>query len=112
MKTEDHVAQFRKAAIDKGDFAEPTQDQALHAAMSEAFQALQHSDEGRNAFEVLLADESLHVRTWVAAQLLFLGRTEKARAILEDVASGRGLVAMNARVTLSEYDAGRLGSPL
>lgn len=112
MKTQDQVEKFRKAAIDKGDFAEPAADHARYGEMSEAFRALQHTQAGREAFESLLADPSLHVRTWVAAQLLYSESNLAARSILEDIARGAGMLAMNARVTLAEYDAGRLGSPL
>jgi hypothetical protein len=112
MSIQDHVAKFRKAAIDKGDFAESKADHAFHTEMSEAFRALQLTKAGGDAFEALLGDPSLHVRTWVAAQILYSGGNVTARSILEGVARCGGILAMSARVTLAEYDAGRLGSPL
>ena len=65
---------------------------------------------GRAAFAALLDDESPHVRSWVAAQLL---SENDARAIpvAEQLASEPGLLGFNAQVTLDEYNAGRLRSP-
>lgn len=106
------IERFRAAAMAKGDFAEGPSDAAHHAEMSSAFRELvRRGDRGNLALERLLDDDSTHVRLWAAAQLLFLGFSD-ARPVLERIAAGHGLTAMNAQVTLEQFDAGKLGSPL
>ena len=106
------VDRFRSAAIAKGDFASAARDGRLHQQMSDAYRSLVAAgDQGQVAFTELLSDPSPHVRSWAAAQLLFTGNA-LARPVLETLAAQAGLVGLSARVTLSEYDAGRLGSPL
>ena len=65
---------------------------------------------GRAAFAALLDDESPHVRSWVAAQLLS-ENDARAISVAEQLASEPGLVGFSAQVTLDEYSAGRLPSP-
>lgn len=105
------IERFRAAATAKGDLAGPS-DAAHYAEMSSAFRELvKRGDRGNLAFERLLEDESIHVRLWAAAQLLFLGFTD-ARPVLERIASERTPTATSARLTLEQFDSGRLGSPL
>ena len=106
------IERFRAAAIAKGDFADGPSDAVHYAEMSSAFRELvKRGDRGNLAFERLLEDDSVHVRLWAAAQLLFLGFSD-ARPVLERIAGGHGLTAMNAQVTLEQFDACKLGSPL
>lgn len=104
--------QFRSAAIEKGDFAEDAaRDHALHESMREAWDALERrGSEGRAAFCSLLADESHHVRSWAAAQLLALGNAE-AIPVLEAEAAESGLRGFSAKMVLQEWKAGRLKPP-
>jgi hypothetical protein len=106
------VDRFRSAAIAKGDFASRAHDAEFHKQMSDAYRLLvAEGDHGQAAFTELLSDSSPHVRSWVAAQLLFTGNV-LARPVLETLAAQAGLVGLSARVVLREYDMGRLGSPL
>lgn len=106
------IERFRAAATAKGDFSDGPSDAVQYAEMSSAFRELvKRGGRGNLAFERLLEDESIHVRLWAAAQLLFLGFSD-ARPVLERIASDRGLAATSARMTLEQFDAGRLGSPL
>jgi hypothetical protein len=106
------VEAFRSAAIEKGDVAKSTrQDHALHARLATAHDALfGRGAAGVAAFEALLTDESPHVRSWVAAELLVRGRPQ-ARPVLQALSESHGLIAFSARMTLQEHDAGRLRSP-
>lgn len=106
------IERFRASATAKGDSADGPSDALHYAEMSSAFRELvKRGDRGNLAFEGLHEDESIHVRFWAAAQLLFL-RFADARPVLERIASERGLIAASARMTLEQFDAGRLGSPL
>lgn len=107
------TAEFRRAAIEKGDFADPARrDHALHAAMSAAWRELEsNSDAGRRAFRSLLLDESPQVRIWVAAQLLALGDESGVHA-LEDAAASDELLGLSAKTVLREWRKGRLRPPL
>jgi hypothetical protein len=112
MDVADLVNRFRSAAIAKGDFASGARDAELHQQMSDAYRSLvAEGDHGIVAFTELLSDPSPHVRSWVAAQLLFTGNAS-ARPVLEALAAQAGLVGFSAKTTLREYDAGRLGAPL
>lgn len=106
------IERFRAAAMAKGDFADGPNDAANYAEMSSTCRELvRRGDRGNLALESLLEDDSVHVRLCAGAQLLFLGFTG-ARAALERIAAGHGLPATSARMTLEQFDAGRLGSPL
>jgi hypothetical protein len=89
--------EFRAAAISKAAFAEPSRDEELHRIMSSALSFLQsQSESGREAFHRLLADESAHVRIWVAAQLLVEG-DERALPVLRELVAGFGLAGFRGR---------------
>ena len=113
MRIEEAIRQFRRAAIEKADFARPaSRDHALHAAMASAWLVLEdHGVAGRDAFASLLWDESVHVRGWAAAQLLALG-DERAVPSLEADSEATGLPGLSAKTVLQEWRAGRLKPPL
>jgi hypothetical protein len=59
------------------------EDHRLHGQMTRAFRALEaRGADGQAAFRSLLLDESPHVRSWVAAQMLSQGESS-ARFVLE-----------------------------
>jgi len=101
-----------RAAIEKGDFAEPTgRDSALHASMAQAWRELErHGEAGLEAFRLLLSDESPSVRSWVAPQLLCLG-DESGFPVLEELVANGGMLGFSAEAVLREWRAGRLQSP-
>jgi hypothetical protein len=73
---------------------------------SEAFRALRsHGDRGRKALMVLLDHEHADVRVTAAAFLLRYCH-ERARAVLEKEAAGRGLVAFGAGQALQRWEDG------
>jgi len=107
------IQSFRDAAIEKGEFhPDSKRDAKLHNTMARAFAGLRgYGDEGQNAFRKLLSNDSDAVVGWVAAQLLYEHNLPEARNALKRIASGDGLLAFDAEITLEEYDKGRLGSP-
>ena len=109
---EEAIDRFRRAAIEKGDFASPPKrDHALARQMHKARRALRNEGElGESAFRSLLMDESPHVRLWVSAELLAAG-DEGAKSVLEELARHEGLLGFNATATLKEFNAGRLRPP-
>lgn len=74
-----------------------------------AFAALQklfsHGDAGRDALAALFNHPSMDVRT-AAASVLLRHRTAQAKAILEEAAQGKGLVAFGASETLKRWEEG------
>jgi len=106
------LAEFRNAAIEKADFAKPARrDSDLHDRMKNALIRLREAgDSGDAAFRRLLEDESPHVRSWVAAELLSRGELT-AVAVLERLSREPGSIGFDARTTLNEHEAGRLRSP-
>jgi hypothetical protein len=100
--------------MEKGDFVTPARkDHRLHRQMQKAWRFLAEQGEaGKNAFAGLLTDESVHVRTWVAAQLLSEGN-ERAVRVLEKIAQedSSGLTGFAAETTLKEWKRGRLSPP-
>lgn len=62
-------------------------------------------DAGRDALATLFAHPSMDVRTAVAS-LLLRHRTTEAKAILEEAAKGKGLVAFGASETLKRWEEG------
>ena len=113
MPIPDAIDRFRRAAIEKGNYASSTaEDHALRQAMSESWRNLEcHGAAGREAFGALMADESRHVRAWAAAQLLSLGE-ERAVGVLEADASAGGVSGLGSAMVLREWKAGRLKPPL
>jgi hypothetical protein len=99
------------AATEKRDFATPkSRDHALFDTIKEAIAGLLALGEpGLTELNRLLDHESPHVRLWVGTQLLIDG-SSKAKDVLEVVASGTDLVAFGARMTLDQFDNGRLTS--
>ena len=113
MTLDEAVERFRRAAIAKGDLAEPpSRDHALHDEMAQAWQALEAiGPAGREAFRSMLTDDSPHVRGWVAAQLLALG-DDSGVPILEAEAASGGLRGFESEMVLEEWRSGRLKPPL
>lgn len=113
MSVREAIRKFRRAAIEKGDFAQPaSRDHALHDEMAQAWQALERlGDEGREAFKALLSDESVHVRTWVASQLLALGDASGIPVLEADASSG-GIPGLDSELVLQEWRRGQLKPPL
>jgi len=71
-----------------------------------AFEELRaRGNKGREALSVLLKHPRVDVRTTAAAFLLRY-RTAEARAVLEEVAKGEGLVAFGAQQTLKGWEEG------
>ncbi len=85
-------------------------DAALYSRMRDAYRALAHTAGGLSAFRDLLDHQSVHVRLWVAAQLLAAGDAA-AKPALEAIATSSGLTAMAAQTTLSEFANGTLQPP-
>jgi hypothetical protein len=112
LTVDDLIAAFRSAAIAKGDFAGTASlDHKFHNQMSSALRQLRRLGEpGEIAFRGLLNDNSPHVKSWVAAELLARG-DQDAHAVLAAISREPGPVGLSASMTLREYDAGRLGSP-
>ncbi len=106
------IAKFREAAIEKGDFATPAErDHRLYDEMRTAALAIEQFDgAGREAFRALLNDESVHVRSWVAATLLVEGDIE-ARETLVRISKLEGIMGFNAEMTLKEFDRGNMQPP-
>ncbi len=111
MTIAEATAEFRAAASAKGDFrVDSAEDHALHGQMARAFHFLHaQGAEGRAAFAALLDDESLHVRSWVSAQLLSEGDA-RAVPVAQQLASESGLLGFTAQITLEQFHAGRLRS--
>ncbi len=112
MSITEATAEFRAAALAKGDFrSDSAEDHVLHERMAQAFRFLYgQGAEGRSAFAALLDDASPHVRSWVSAQLFSEGDA-RAVPVAEQLASESGLVGFCAQITLEEFRAGRLRSP-
>jgi hypothetical protein len=107
------VDAFRQAAIEKGDFATPAKrDHQLYDAMRNSYVELKSMGRtGDDALTLLLDDDSVHVRTWIAAALLVDGNI-RARQVLESIANGsRGATRLDAQMVLEEFDKGTLKSP-
>jgi len=65
------------------------------------------SDDGQRTFQTLLDHADPSVRTW-AAFFLLASLPDRALAVLGDIGSEQGLIALGARTTASEWRAGRL----
>lgn len=79
--------------------------------LQEARKAVAQSDDGRRFVAALMKDERVTVKLWSASHALHWPEfSEVARRELESIAAERrnGLNRLNAEMTLSEFDAGRL----
>jgi hypothetical protein len=89
----------------------PRLDQQFHQVMSESYGILaSESSRGLEAFKRLLTDESPHVRSWVAADLLARGDVA-ALPVLQELACLSGFVGFAARRTIQAFEGGGLQSP-
>ena len=66
--------------------------------------------QGIQALIGLLEHESPHVRGWVSAELLSSG-TKVAIPVLENLSKAEGLLGTTAKISLQQYEAGKLESP-
>src|SRR5258708_20801592 len=97
------ISDFRNAAIEKGDFAYGRRDAQLYEVMRRSYLTLKKSGkEGSDAFAILLGDNSVLVRGWVAAALLVEGNSQ-AHGVLEAIARDESSPSFDARVTLDEF---------
>ena len=80
-----------------------------HDEMHRAYKVLRSTDAGRQAILTLIRDPSPNVRCWAAAHSLAWAEFE-ARQALEELVASDGRCAFTARMTLREFDAGRLSS--
>jgi hypothetical protein len=112
MTIAEAIQEFRTAADSKADGVSPaSKDRALHARMARALGCLSlHGSDGLVAFSALLHDQSPHVRSWVAAELLAAG-DRSAVPIMEQLAAEPGIRGFTAATTLKEFHAGRLQLP-
>lgn len=111
MSVNELIQKFREAAIAKGDGASVL-DAEYHSAMSSAMKELiKRGDRGNISFEKLALDESIYVRLWAASQLLYFGNLGM-KQILEEIAKNHEIIGLTAELTLKEFEAGRLQSPL
>jgi hypothetical protein len=112
MDQEEAITRFRAAAIAKGDFAQrAARDHQFYRQMVEAWRFLyEEAPKGREAFRALLADDSAHVRCWIAGQLLSEGDANAA-PVLEAIVRAGGPLGFDAEMTLEQWRKGRLGSP-
>jgi hypothetical protein len=90
-------------AIFRGDAKSGNKHAERYIAAFEKLRA--HGDEGREALAILLKHSSVDVRTMAAAYLLRY-RTTEARAVLEEAARGRGLIAFECQYTLKGWEEG------
>jgi ribosomal protein S17E len=105
------IQEFRNAAIEKGDFAEAKRDHQLYEIIQNSFHQLKDLGEpGKKALENLLDDESVFVRNWIASYLIIVGNPQ-ARKVLEEISKVSGITGFTAKMTLQEFDAGRLKLP-
>lgn len=78
--------------------------------MQELHLRLRESQAGRDGITELIHDDNLTVRAWSAVNALAWA-PEIARAELQrQVERGEGFVAFEAKITLREFDAGRLNT--
>ena len=97
---------YRKFAAETGA-RDPEIANAAHDKMHRAYKLLRESEAGRAAIFALTTDPDPHVRCWSAAHSL-VWQPEHARAVLEKLVIDDGVCSFTARMTLREFDAGRL----
>jgi hypothetical protein len=97
---------YRQAAEITGDADVAVANQA-HDELHEAYKLLSSTPQGREAIQRLMIDQNPRVQCWAAAHSLFWV-PDTARSVLEALASGDDFLAFEAKITLREFDAGRL----
>lgn len=108
------VEEFRATLLDMhecrtSDGGDPRRWNHLVDKVQSVHLRLREVEEGRDAIAALMEDDCLTVRQWAAANALAWA-PGAARAELERQAASAGLYAFEARVTLREFDAGRLNT--
>lgn len=101
------AADYRKAAAMAGNIENSAQQRKWADRIHTAYRLLKESEDGRQAIATLMFDEDETVRLWAAGHSLQWDPVV-ARQVLEKLTLVKGLVAVSAKWTLREFDAGRL----
>ena len=108
----DLVGVYRSALVEMNDIRLAEDRGAKHwnrcvHRVQRAQLGLRETDEGRNAISMLIEDPVPTVALWAASHALFWSEP-RARRHLESVATHGGAGSLEAKMTLREFDAGRL----
>ena len=103
---QENLAAYREGAAGTAN-PKPKQANKSHDQMHVRYKVLRDSQEGREAIMSLLSDDDAHVRCWAAAHSLEWA-PELARRVLESVRDSEGPCSFDAKMTLQEFDKGRL----
>jgi hypothetical protein len=101
------IERYRQHAIGTGSISNPRKCNRHAADLHACYKTLRQSEEGRNSIAYLMFDYEPSVRCWAAAHSL-LWRPDTARHVLERLRDSQGPFALDAEMTLEEYDKGRL----
>ncbi len=64
---------------------------------------------GSKAFVALMDHEDVGVRCWAASDCLFIpGQEKKARAVIDEIARGAGMIGVSAAMILDVWNKGEL----
>jgi hypothetical protein len=106
MTNEELVAEFAECVAAQSREADPEIGNEYARRYVRAFEALRAvGDTGRDALAALFVDPRPKVRV-MAASFLLRHSSEKARRVLEEVAAGKGLVALSAKQALEKWADG------
>ena len=97
---------YRQAAENTGG-ADVVAGNQSNDEMHEAYKLLRSTPQGRQAIQDLITDANPRVRCWAASHTLFWA-PDAGRAALESLVQADGPSAFDAKMTLREFDAGRL----
>ena len=106
------ITEFRRCvvaqneAIAKGD--PETGNRLAHRYIDAANNLIRTGNTGLAAFELLLGDSAVDVRT-MAAAFLIPYKTAESKCVLENSAMGWGTVALGARIALRRWETERKG---
>jgi hypothetical protein len=102
----DLIAAYREGA-DGTSVSNPRVANRWQRKMHASYKRLRETAEGREAIIQLVRDPSRHVRCWAGAHSL-QWRPVEARRTLEELRDSTGPCSFDAKITLEEFDAGRL----
>ncbi len=109
IKMYTEAASRHGAATESGDYKEANRQ---HDVVAKVYRELRRrGSDAQRALLPLLAEQDLGVRTWAAAHALEFAPAEGKRVLAAAAEVPNSLVSLSAKMTLREWEAGRLRFP-
>ena len=103
----EEILKLYRTAAERTSDSDPEKANMWQRKMHSYYKVLRSTREGRESIVSLLSDPSPHVRVWAAAHALQWA-PEVSKSTLQAMRDGGGPCSFDAKMTLKEFEKGRL----